>query len=152
MSKFCFIKTIGMQSVSSGKANPFLEFRNTVYVKSIYCRPMFLHSTCKALNRSVIFPPFVCRVCKTLRIQDRIISMDGIQSVNGNQAESDDIVIAAVPGKVRGAENLYLIYSRVWIYVPALNRKVSDLHPASHKRGPHSIWCWKHLCIKQSSF
>lgn len=39
--------------------------------------------------------------------------MDGIQSINGNQAESNDIVIAAVPGKVRGAENLYLIYSRV---------------------------------------
>lgn len=53
--------------------------------------------------------------------------MDGIQSVNGNQAESNDIVIAAVPGKVSGAENLYLIYYRIWIYVPSLNRKVSDL-------------------------
>lgn len=47
------------------------------------------------------------------RIQNQIISMDEIQNVNGNQAESNDIVIAAVPRKVRGAENLYLIYSRV---------------------------------------
>lgn len=39
--------------------------------------------------------------------------MDGIQSVNGNQAESNDIVIAAVPRKVSGAENSYLIYCRV---------------------------------------
>lgn len=39
--------------------------------------------------------------------------MDGVQSVNGNQAESNYIVIAALLGKVSGAENLYLIYCRV---------------------------------------
>lgn len=39
--------------------------------------------------------------------------MERIQGIYGNQAELNDIVIAAVPGKVRGAENLYLIYSRV---------------------------------------
>lgn len=86
---------------------------NSVYVKSVYHRPWFLLLTCKALNRSVIFPFFFCGLCKTHRIQGPIISMDGIQSINGNQAESNDIVIAAVPEKVRGAENLYLIYSRV---------------------------------------
>lgn len=37
------------------------------------------------------------------RIQDQIISMDGIQSINGNQAESIDIVIAAVPRESEGS-------------------------------------------------
>lgn len=37
------------------------------------------------------------------RIQDQIISMDGIQSINGNQAESNDIVIAAVPRESEGS-------------------------------------------------
>lgn len=69
--------------------------------------------TGKALNRSVIFPFFFGGICKTHRIQHQIISMDGIQGINGNQAESSDIVIAAVPRKVRGAEHLYLIYS--WV-------------------------------------
>lgn len=139
-STFCSVKVIGVQGVISGTDNPFWEFRSTVYVKSICYRAVFLHSACKALNRSVIFPLFCCGFCKMLRIRSQIISMDGIQSINGNQAGSDDIVIAAVLRKVRGAENLYLIYSRVWIYVPALDRKVSNLRPNSHKTGPHSIW------------
>ena len=62
------------------------------------------------------------------------------------------LLLQPFPEKVRGAENLYLIYCRVWIYVPTLNRKVSDLRPVSHKRGPHSIWRWKHLRIRRSSF
>lgn len=38
-------------------------------------------------------------------MRGQIISMDGIQNFNSNQAESNDIVIAAVPREVSRAEN-----------------------------------------------
>lgn len=72
-------------------------------------------------------------------MRGQIISMDGIQNFNSNQAESNDIVIAAVPREVSRAENFGLIYCRVWIYIPALNRKVTDLQPPSRKSGPETI-------------
>lgn len=72
--------------------------------------PFFL--TCKALNRPVIFPrPLFLWLYKPRRMQYQIISMDEIQSSNGNQAASNDIVITAIPRKVREVENVYLIYS-----------------------------------------
>lgn len=37
-------------------------------------------------------------------MQGQNISMDAIQNPNSNQAESNDIVIAAVPREVSGAE------------------------------------------------
>lgn len=48
--------------------------------------------------------------------------------------ESNYIVIAALLWKASGAENLDLIYCRVWIYVPTLNRKISDLRPPPQRQ------------------
>lgn len=50
------------------------------------------------------------------------------------------LLLQPFPEKVRGAQNLYLIYSSVWIYVPTLNRKVSDLRPGfSQERAPQHL-------------
>lgn len=65
--------------------------------------------------------------------------MDGIQNFNSNQAESNDIVIAAVPREVSRAENSGLIYCRVQIYIPALYRKVTDLQLPSLRSGPKTV-------------
>lgn len=57
------------------------------------------------------------------RMRGQIISMDAIQTFNSNQADSNDIVIAAVAREVSRAENFGLIYCRVWIYIPALSNR-----------------------------